>query len=258
MHKLYNTENNSFISYNIYRSTKKNAPSVVFLHGLMSSMEGSKSIFFMEYCKQHDYNIIIFDNYGHGKSSGSFAEETVGSWLEGLEFVLTHLVTKPIILIGSSMGAWIALLAALKAPEKISSLICIAAAVDFTEQLIWQKLTTEEKQRIQEEKCIDLTGCDRDRKYPISHKLIIEGRNHLLLDLPDIAIDKPVHLIHGMQDIDVPYTISTKLAEKIRGNEVVIKLIKDGNHKLLRQSDLDIMTSSLEELINSIDNANYG
>lgn len=249
MHTLHNTDNNKFIAYNIYKSTKKSAPSVVFLHGLMSSMEGNKSIFFMDYCKQRDYNIIVFDNYGHGKSSGIFVEETVGSWLRGLELVLTKLATQPVILIGSSVGAWISILAALKIPEKVSGLMCIAPAIDFTEQLIWPKLTDDEKKQIKQEKWIKIGGRSCGSKYPISYNLINEARNHLVLNSSDINLDKPMHLIHGMLDIDVPYNLSTELAAKVSSNDVVIKLIKDGNHKLLRQSDLAIMASSLEELI---------
>lgn len=249
MHKLHNTDNNRFIAYNIHKSTKKNAPSVVFLHGLMSSMEGSKALFFMSYCKQHDYNIIIFDNYGHGKSSGNFLEETIGSWLGGLELVLTKLVKQPIILIGSSVGAWLAILAALRTPEKISGLMCLAPAVDFTERLIWQNLNDSKRKQIQEEKWIEIGGCNSNSKYPISYQLIDEARSHLLLNSFSIALDKPVHLIHGMLDIDVPHTLSTGLAEKISSNTVVIKLIKDGDHQLARQSDFAMMASSLEELI---------
>ena len=249
MHKLYNTDNNRFIAYNIHKSIKKNAPSVVFLHGLMSSMEGNKALFYMNYCKQHDYNVVIFDNYGHGKSSGNFLEETMGSWLDGLEFVLNKLVKQPVILIGSSMGAWLAILAALRVPEKISGLMCLAPAVDFTERLIWQKLNELEKKRMQEEKWIEVRGSDCQDKYPISYQLIDEARGHLVLNTSSITLDKPVHLIHGMLDKDVPYTLSTQLAEKISSSAVVVKIIKDGDHRLARKSDFAIMANSLEELI---------
>ena len=249
MHKLYNTDNNRFIAYNIHKSIKKNAPSVVFLHGLMSSMEGSKALFYMDYCKQHDYNVVIFDNYGHGQSSGNFLEETIGSWLDGLELVLNNLVKQPVILIGSSMGAWLAILATLRAPERVSGLMCLAPAVDFTERLIWQNLNEFEKRQMQEEKWIEVSGRDCRSKYPISYRLIDEARHHLVLNSSSIALDKPVHLIHGMLDNDVPHALSTELAEKISSNAMVVKLIKDGDHKLARQSDFAIMASSLEELI---------
>lgn len=110
-------------------------PHVMFLHGLMSNMNGTKAVFLENYFKQHDYNFIAFDNFGHGKSSGNFLDETIGSWLTGVELVLNKLIIQPTIIIGSSMGAWLAILAAIKFPSKICGLIALAPALDFTETI---------------------------------------------------------------------------------------------------------------------------
>jgi len=249
LYHILNIERNKFIAFNKYLSTQKNMPSVIFLHGLMSHMNSTKSLFLANYCKKADYNFITFDNFGHGNSSGNFIEETIGSWLNGLEIVLERLADQPTILVGSSMGAWLAILAAMKFPNKITSLICLASAVDFTEESIWKNLTKSQKKQMEQEKHLEITGTNCNDKYPISYQLILEARNHLLLNLDTIALSAPIHLIHGMKDVDVPYNISTQLVEKITSDMVVIKLIKNGDHRLARQDELSIITNSLEELI---------
>ncbi|MCC8483437.1 MAG: alpha/beta hydrolase [Rickettsia endosymbiont of Labidopullus appendiculatus] len=248
MEKIYNTENKKFITYNHYKSSKKNMPSVMFLHGLMSHMNGTKAIFLENYCKKQDYNFITFDNFGHGRSSGDFLDETIGSWLMGVELVLNKLIIQPTIIIGSSMGAWLAMLATIKFPSKICGLIALAPAIDFTEN-IWENLTESQKKQMQQQKWLDVDGRNCNNTYPISYQLILEAKNHLLLNSNSINLKKPVHLIHGMLDVDVPYNISSKLVEKITSDIVVIKLIKDGHHNLSRESDLAIIANSLEEII---------
>ncbi|WP_375332456.1 MULTISPECIES: alpha/beta hydrolase [unclassified Candidatus Tisiphia] len=249
MHKIYNTEKKRFITYNHHKSSKKNMPLVIFLHGLMSGMNGKKAIFLENYCKKRDYNFITFDNFGHGESSGRFLDETIGSWLTGVELVLNKLVVQPAIIIGSSIGGWLAILAAIKFPSKVCGLVCIAPALDFTET-IWQNLTEMQKTQMQQQKYLEVGGRNCNDKYPISYQLILEARNHLLLNANSIKLKGAIHLIHGMLDEDVPYTISNNLVEKITSDMVVVKLIKDGVHTLVRESDLAIIANSLEEIIN--------
>ncbi|WP_425363908.1 alpha/beta hydrolase [Candidatus Tisiphia endosymbiont of Hybos culiciformis] len=291
MNKLYNTEKKKFITYNNYKSNKKNMPSVMFLHGLMSHMNGTKAVFLENYCKTQDYNFITFDNFGHGKSSGNFLDETIGSWLMGVEMVLDEFLIysndpmnggnkqgvsvlgvhevreyantpkfcgtnsqeqksiQPTIVIGSSMGAWLAILAAIKFPSKICGVVALAPAIDFTET-IWENLTEIQKIQMQQQKWLEVGGRNCNDTYPISYQLILEAKNHLLLNSNSINLKQPVHLIHGMLDVDVPYTISSKLVEKITSDIVVMKLIKDGHHNLARESDLAIIANSLEEIIN--------
>lgn len=247
--KLYNTEKNKYILYNQYTPTQKNRPSVLFLHGLMSDMSSKKSRFLEEYCKQHNYHYITFDNFGHGKSQGSFIEETIESWLEGVELIFKAVVKHPIIVVGSSMGAWLAMLIAQKFPNKIKALICIAPAVDFTQEAIWNRLPAKQQQQMVEQGWLQIKGeKDCSKVYPISYQLITNARKYLLLNT-DILLTVPVHLIHGMADTDIPYTISSKLVEQIDAPSVVMKLIKDGNHQLSRETDLAIITNSIEEVI---------
>ncbi len=250
MNKLYSTNKNRFIAYNIYKNNKKTTPYIIFLHGLMSDMNGIKSMWLEDYCRQREYNFIRFDNFGHGQSSGTFINETIGSWLNGLELILTELTNGHVILVGSSLGGWLALLASLKFPEKIVGLVCIAPAPDFTEEAIWQKLPPDKQEQMQLEGYLVVGGHNCKQKYPLSYQLISEARNHLLLNKDSIELNCPVHLIHGMLDNDIPYTISQRLLQKITTPNIVLKLIKDGDHRLSRPLDLEVITNSLSEIYN--------
>ncbi|XVN41151.1 MAG: alpha/beta hydrolase [Rickettsia endosymbiont of Argas persicus] len=251
MHKLYNRTQDKFIVYNNYRNNNINVPDVILLHGLMSGMHLTKALYLIDYCKKHNYNFTIFDNFGHGSASGQFMKETISSWLEGISLVLDELIEKEAIIVGSSTGGWLALLASLKFPNKIKGLICLAPAPDFTEN-IWQNISLENQVKMQKEGLLEIQGKNCDHKYPISLKLIEDAKKHLLLTKKEININIPVHLIHGILDEQVPYDVSIKLLEKITSNQMVLKLIKDGKHNLSREEDLRVMTNSLEELIQQL------
>lgn len=241
-----------FITYNKHYSNKNKVPYVIFLHGLMSNMDGSKAVYFEEYCIKNSYNFIKFDNFGHGKSSGEFVKENISSWLEGLNLIIEQLTDGSIILVGSSAGAWISLLGSLQHKSKILGIICISAAPDFTEELIWKNLSNQERTQLHQNGIINVRGSSNDcnYSYPITYDLILNGRKHLLLNQIKINITCPVHLIHGMQDIDVSYSFSLQLAEKIISKQITIKLIKNGDHRLTRPQDLIVISNSLEEIIN--------
>lgn len=251
MHKLYNRTQDKFIVYNNYKINNTNIPPVIFLHGLMSNMHSSKALYLIDYCKKHNYNFTVFDNFGCGNASGQFTNETISSWLEGISLVLDELIDKEAIIVGSSMGGWLALLATLKFPYKIKGLVCLAPAPDFTED-IWQNISTEDQDKMQKNGILEISNRSCEHKYPISYKLIEDARKHLLLTKKKIDINIPVHLIHGMLDEDVPYIVSLKLLEKIISKQMVLKLIKDGQHNLSREEDCKVMVNSLEEIINNI------
>ncbi|WP_341786855.1 alpha/beta hydrolase [Rickettsia endosymbiont of Cantharis rufa] len=251
MHKLYNRTQDKFIVYNYYSIINTNIPSVIFLHGLMSSMQSTKAIYLIDYCKKNNYNFIVFDNFGCGNASGRFEDQTISDWLEGVSLILNELIDTGAILVGSSMGGWLALLAALKFPNKIKGLVCLAPASDFTQD-IWQNISLGDQNKMQEEGVLEVAGKNCEHKYPICYKLIEDAKKHLLLTKNKIDINIPVHLIHGMLDEDVPYNVSTKLLEKITSKQIVMKLIKDGHHNLSREEDLKIISNSLEEIINTV------
>jgi len=251
MNILHTKNKKKFVAYYKLDAAKKKVPYVIFHHGLMSDMGGAKALYIEKYCKQQGYNFIRFDNFGHGLASGRFVDETVSSWFEGLNLVINKLAGEPILLVGSSMGSWITLLSAIKYPEKIIGMVGISSAPDFTEELIWNKITVQKQNELKSEGIAEVSGTDSNcsHVYPISYNLILDGRKHLLLTKKHIRISCPVHLIHGMKDIDVPYSISQRLAEKIVGNKVVIKLFKDASHSLSSDEDLQIICNSIEEVL---------
>lgn len=251
MNILYSKNKQKFISYHKLNALKKKAPSIIFHHGLMSNMNGAKALYIEDYCKEKGYNFIKFDNFGHGNSSGKFIDQTITSWLEGLSLVIDNLCDGPFILVGSSMGGWITMLKSMEKPQKIIGMIAISAAPDFTEELMWNKITKEQQADLIKNGLTNITGSDSNcnNTYPVSYQLIIDGRKYLLLNKKSIDISCPVHLIHGMKDIDVPYSISERAAATIIANEIILKLIKGANHSLSRQEDLIVICNSIEEIL---------
>lgn len=252
---LYSENKEKFIAYHRLYSKKKKAPCVVFHHGLMSDMNGKKAIYIENYCKEQGYGFIRFDNFGHGKSSGKFHEQTVTDWLEGLDMVIQQLTNGPVLLIGSSMGGWVSTLYAIQNSKKVIGLIGICAAPDFTEELIWDRLAESEKEELKKNNYCEVTGrgSNCNHTYPISYDMIKDGRKYLLLHRENIEIKCPVHLIHGMQDIDVPYDMSMRLAHKMDNQNIVLKLLKSGDHSLSKEGDLSIICNSIDELSAAID-----
>ena len=253
MNILYLNNNEKFIAYNKHNATKKKAPYVIFIHGFMSNMHGDKAIYLEQYCIEQDYNFIRFDNFGCGDSYGSFADQTISTWQQGLQMII-NMIDGPIILVGSSLGAWVAFISVIKNPDKISGIVTIAAAFDFTQELIYEKLSPKQMKQLDESGSCNFSGSDKNCShiYPISKDLIEDGRQHLLLSKEEININCPIHLIHGMQDFDVPYSISMRAINILKSQNIVFKLIKDGDHRLSRAQDLKIICNSIEEIINSL------
>ena len=228
-----------------------NKPGVVFLGGFMSDMQGNKAVALRKFCIDKGYAFIRFDYMGHGLSSGSFEEGTIGLWKKNVLTVLDRLTQGNQILVGSSMGGWLMILAALARPERISGLIGIAAAPDFTEYLIWERLDSVQKQALLKEGRFLLHSEYGDAPYPITRELIEEGRKHLLLH-QHIDISIPVRLLHGQRDNDVPCVFSQKLMEKVHSADVVIELIEDGDHRLSDERSLALLCHHVEDLVETL------
>lgn len=244
-------DDSKFIAYDTLKSKKNKAPYIIFSHGLMSDRGSSKALAIESYCSAMDLNYIRYDNFGSGDSSGKFQDQNISSWLEGLMMVIDQLATGEVILVGSSKGGWLTLLAARNHPKKIKGIVNVASATDFTEEVIWNELSEAQKREMLKDGYTKVTGkgdgCNNF--YPISYQLIEDGRKHLILNKEHLKIDCPVHLVHGMKDVDVPHTYSMRTAEKIKGDQVVIKLIKDGDHRLARPQDIQIIANSIEEIM---------
>lgn len=238
--------NGNFLSYHRY-TYPENTIGIIFLGGFMSDMNGTKAMHLDQFCRQHRYDFIRFDYSGHGQSSMSFSECTIGLWKENILTIIDQLTEKPQLLIGSSMGGWLMLLTALARKARICGLIGVASAPDFTENLIWNELSKEQQQVLQTTGLFSLESEYNDSPYPISYPLITEGRNHLLLNQP-ISIDLPTYLIHGMKDIDVPYQLSQTLHQQLTSKDKHLILLEHGDHRMSSPEALMCLTDTLQTL----------
>ena len=210
-------------------------------------MNGIKATALAGHCRTRDHAFLRFDYFGHGASSGDFRAGTIGRWLEDALAVIDRLTEGPQILVGSSMGGWIALLAALARPGRLKALIGIAPAPDFTEDLIWARLSEAQRRELLERGELAAASAYEADPIPITLRLVEEGRRHLLLRGP-IRLSCPVRLLHGMEDPDVPYQTSLRLVERLTGIEAVVELIEDGDHRLSRPQDLTRLFAAVDAM----------
>ena len=225
-------------------------PQILWLGGFKSDMGGTKARALDEWARRCGQAYLRFDYFGHGASSGAFADGTISRWLDDALAVLDRLCEGPQVLVGSSMGAWIALLAARARPETVKGLLLIAPAADFTESLIWARMSPEMRREIMENGFWERPSAYSDGPYPITRALIEDGRRHLLLGGP-IEIDCPLHIVQGMQDPDVPWPHAMKLMERLSGNPV-LSLIKQGDHRLSSAEDLQRIEQALDGVLAGI------
>jgi pimeloyl-ACP methyl ester carboxylesterase len=231
-----------------YRHLPGTAPGVVFLGGFHSDMTGTKAVFLEELCRERGCAFVRFDHFGHGESSGDIADGTIGRWAEDAVAVLDRLSEGPQVLVGSSMGGWVMLLAALARPQRIHALVGVAAAPDFTEDLLWPRLDPAQQRAIIEEGRVMLPSAYDPAGYVYTRALIDDGRRHLVLRAP-IAIDRPVRLLHGMRDDAVPWRTSLALAERLESRDVAVTLVKDGDHRLSTAPDLARLAQTIEGVL---------
>jgi pimeloyl-ACP methyl ester carboxylesterase len=213
-------------------------------------MGGTKAAALDRFCADRGQAFLRFDYMGHGDSSGNFADGTIGRWTEDALVALDALTEGPQILVGSSMGGWIMLNVALARAHRITALVGIAAAPDFTET-IWQGLGKDGQARLLRDGQIFLPSDYSAAPYPITRRLIEDGRNHLRL-AADLPIDVPVRLMQGMNDPDVPWQTALAIAARLTGADVQLTLIKDGDHRLSRDQDLDLLFRTLARLSSTL------
>ena len=229
-----------------YCKTEGKGPGIVFLGGFCSDMSGTKATFLEEYCRAAGRAFVRFDYFGHGVSEGDVVNGTLGLWLSNALQVIDELTTGPQILVGSSMGGWLMLLAALKRPDRIHGLVGIAAAPDFTED--FAKLSPAQLDELKKTGVCYLPSGVEEKPYPIAAELIKEAEQHLLLK-NDINIHCPIRLLQGMNDADVPWKKATRIAERVASKDVSITLIKDGDHRLSSPAQLHLLAQTIESLI---------
>jgi pimeloyl-ACP methyl ester carboxylesterase len=233
------------------RARDGGGPGLFWLGGFNSDMKGTKALALDAWAAEHGRASVRFDYSGHGESEGKFADGTIGRWLEECVAVFERFCSGPQVVIGSSMGGWMALLLAREISKRprnasLAGLVLIAPAPDFTEELMWKGFSPEIRQEI-ESKGVWLRPSEYGEPYPITRALIEEGRNHLLLGRA-IEIGCPVHILQGAKDPDVPWQHALALAHRLPAEDVVLTMIQDGDHRLSRPQDIARILAVVAEM----------
>jgi len=236
------------------RTRPGKSPGLFWLGGFKSDMRGTKAEALALHAGKTGHAYVRFDYSGHGESGGAFEAGTISRWLEEALVVFERAATGPQIVIGSSMGGWIALLLARalaatggNGAAKMAGLVLIAPAPDFTETLMWAEMSPETRREIEEKGAWLRPSQYGEEAYPITRSLIEDGRKNLLLDRP-IEIGCPVRILQGVLDPDVPWRHALKLVSCLAQDDVVLTLVKDGDHRLSRPEDIERLLRVVDEL----------
>jgi pimeloyl-ACP methyl ester carboxylesterase len=234
-----------------YHRLTGSGPGVVFLGGFRSDMTGTKALYLEDYCRRRGQAYLRFDYFGHGASSGDPELGTIGRWAEDAIAVLDSLTEGPQVLVGSSMGGWIMLLAVLARPSRVHALVGIAAAPDFTKDLVWPRLDPAQQRQLRDTGAVTLPSEYDPTGYTYRLSLFEDGERHLVMRRT-IAVECPVRLLHGMSDASVPWQTSLSLAERLASRDVMVTLAKGGDHRLSREADLERLGRTLDDLLGTV------
>lgn len=234
------------------RARAGTAPGLFWLSGFNSDMQGTKAVALDGWAAKQGRACVRFDYSGHGASGGEFVDGTIGRWLEESVAVFSAFCDGPQVVIGSSMGGWMALLLAREIARRrgtsrasLAGLVLIAPAPDFTEELMWKTFSPEVRAEI-ESKGVWLRPSQYGEPYPVTRALIEEGRNHLMLG-GAIEVGCPVRILQGAQDPDVPWQHAFALAHRLPAEDVVLTMIQDGDHRLSRPQDIARIIAAVQE-----------
>jgi pimeloyl-ACP methyl ester carboxylesterase len=222
-------------------------PTVVWLGGFKSDMTGTKAEALAEWAAASGRAFLRFDYFGHGVSGGDFERGTITRWRADSLAVLDELIDGPVVLVGSSMGGWLACLTAMARPERVKAMVLIAPAADFTDKLMKPGLPAEALTALEETGVWMRPSLYDDGGYPITQALLEDGARWSILD-GQVPIDVPVRVLQGGADPDVPWTHALELANCLKSEDVVFTLIKDGDHRLSRPQDLARLIAAVEEV----------
>lgn len=216
--------------------------------GLRSDMTGTKAVFLQDWAAARGLAYLRFDYTGHGESSGRFEDTTIADWSQDAVDAITALTEGPQILVGSSMGGWAALAAARVIPERIAGFVGVAAAPDFTEDLMWAGMSAEERAALQRDGRIEQPNDYSDEPYIITRDLIEAGRRCLILRDP-YKLDAPMRLVHGTDDADVPLSVALKLLSHAECPDARLTLIKGAGHRLSDPAELTAIAQAVDEVL---------
>ncbi len=230
-----------------YHATSGKSPGIIFFGGFMSDMSGTKATALESFARAEGQAYTRFDYSGHGLSGGKFVDGTISRWRDDALAVLDKVTAGPQVLVGSSMGGWLALLCALARPDRVRGLVLIAPAPDFTDKLMWPEFSEQERATIMRDGALYQPSEYSEEPYVITRDLIEDGREHNLLD-GTIEIDCPVRILHGMKDVDVPWQWSLKIAECLSSEDVQISFSKSGDHRLSTSADIERLCAAVRDL----------
>jgi len=230
-----------------YRHRAGTSPTIVFLPGFMSDMEGGKAVALDLWAERTGRAMLRLDYSGCGASGGAFEDGTLAIWRDDVLHVIDTLTEGPLLLVGSSMGGWLMLLVALARPERVAGLVGLAAAPDFTD---WG-FDEAARDRLRRDGRIEEPSDYVDQPMIKTLGFWESGQANLLLG-GEIAIDSPVRLLHGQRDPDVPWTVALRLAETLRSADVQTILVKDGDHRLSRDPDIALLIGTVERLLEGL------
>lgn len=245
-HETFTPRAGVALAYRRVQAARKDFPGVLFLGGFMSDMTGTKAAYLEDRCRARGQAYVHFDYEGHGASSGAFTACNIGLWLQDALDVFDALTDGPHIIVGSSMGGWIALLLALRRKERVAGLIGLAPAPDFTADIYNTVFTDNERRAIEKGDTVFLDGGYGD-PYPLTRQLFDDAKKFLLLNAA-IDVACPVRIIHGKNDAAVPWQKSLTIKEKLTSQDVAIAWVEDGDHRLSRDQDLALIDRTIEEL----------
>lgn len=229
-----------------WRRVKGPGPTVVWLGGFMSDMAGTKAQALADWAMEEGRSYLRFDYSGHGESEGEFRDCTITQWREDSLAAIHALTEGPLVLVGSSMGGWLACLVAAAIPERVGAMVLIAPAADFTEKLMAPNLPPEAVKALREEGVWYRPSEYGDGPYPITRALLEDGARWSILQ-GSVPVEAPVRILQGGQDPDVPWRHALELANQIKGEDVVFTLIRDGDHRLSRPQDIERLLGAVEE-----------
>jgi pimeloyl-ACP methyl ester carboxylesterase len=223
-------------------------PGVVFLGGFRSDMTGTKAMYLEAWAKAAGRGFLRLDYSGHGQSGGAFEDGSIGDWFEDALAVIAARTIGPQVLVGSSMGGWIALLLARAMPARVAGLVGVAAAPDFTEDLIWAEFSDDARARLMTEGRLATPSEYSDDGYVITRRLIEEARGRLVLR-DALALPFPVRLLQGMADVDVPPAVALRLLQHAASPDMRLTLVKGANHRFSTPVCLAMMAAAVEDVI---------
>lgn len=231
-----------------YHMTPGRGPGLVFLGGFRSDMDGTKALFLEDWAKSRGRAFLRFDYSGHGASSGTFEDGAVGDWAADAIAAVTGLTDGPQVLVGSSMGGWIALLVARARPEKLAGLVTVAAAPDFTEDSMWAGFSKAERAALAERGRVEQPSAYSDEPYVITRRLIEDGRANLVLRDP-LPLPVPVRFLQGTDDADVALSVALRLLEHAEGPDIRLTLVKGADHRFSTPDCLESIGAAIEEVL---------